>query len=210
MERNKITIIFIGLLTMLPGCYPDGPDYVEDLDLVVTQHDTSFDFQTLSTFAIPDTVVKITGNLASGEPIEFVNQAYATIVVNSIRENLTNDGWTEVAKNANPDVIILPSTIQSTTTVYYYDYGYWGWYYPYSYWGWYYPYPIYGGSYTSGSVFIQMTYPAGQTASDNIPVIWTAILNGLLEGSTSSIQSRVVSGINTSFQASPYLNLNNE
>ena len=107
-------------------------------------------------------------------------------------------------------------SMTTTNIYYYYDwyywdwwytgwYPYWGWYYPYSYWGWYYPYPIYGGSYTSGSLFVQLTYPDGITAADNIPVVWSCVFNGLLEGSTDSVNQRITTGVNQAFQQSPYL-----
>src|ERR671913_1107033 len=144
---------FAILLTvaMMSGCYPKGPEYIEDLDLVVTNHDVDFDFDEHNTYALPDRIVKITGNLVEGEDPEFVNDATAALILDRIRENMEKYGWTEVSAD-QADMIILPSAMQSTTLIYYYDYWYWDWYYPYYWWGWYYPYPIYGGSYTSGSV----------------------------------------------------------
>lgn len=192
---------------LLAGCYPKGPEYIEDLDLVATNHDVSFNFQQHSTYSLPDRIVKITGNLAEGEDPEFINEVSAAMILDRIRANMETYGWTEVEADQNPDMIILPSAMQSTTLVYYYDYWYWDWYYPYYWWGWYYPYPIYGGSYTSGSVFLQMTYPDGITAADNIPVVWSSILNGLLEGETSSIATRISNSIDQAFDQSPYLSL---
>jgi len=194
-------------LFILSGCYPQGPEYIEDLDLVITNHDVAFDFKKYKTFSLPDRIVKITGNLTEGEDPEFVNDGTAALILDRIRENMETYGWTEVGETQEPDMIILPSAMQSTTLVYYYDYYYWDWYYPYYWWGWYYPYPIYGGSYTSGSVFLQMTYPDGITAADNIPVVWSSILNGLLEGSTSEVNSRISKSIDQAFDQSPYLSV---
>ena len=197
----------LATLFVLSGCYPQGPEYIEDLDLVITNHDVAFDFQKYKTFALPDRIVKITGNLVEGEDPEFVNDATAALILGRIRENMKSYGWNEVAEAQDPDMIILPSAMQSTTLVYYYDYWYWDWYYPYYWWGWYYPYPIYGGSYTSGSVFMQMTYPDGITAADNIPVVWSSILNGLLEGSTSEVNNRISKSVDQAFAQSPYLSV---
>jgi hypothetical protein len=52
-----------------------------------------------------------------------------------------------------------------------------------------------------------MTYPEGITAADNIPVVWSSILNGLLEGSTSQISTRISSSIDQAFDQSPYLSV---
>ncbi|MEK6479182.1 DUF4136 domain-containing protein [Catalinimonas sp. 4WD22] len=202
----------IGVLLFFAGCYPDGPEYIEDLDTVATLHDPEFDFTSVGTFAIPDSVVKITGNLEEGEPVEFVRQVYASTIAQSIRENMERYGWTEVDREDDPDMIILPSAMQVTNI--YYDYwywggGYWNWWYPYPWWGWYYPYPVVDiDAYSTGSVFILMTYPDGITAADNIPVVWTGIFNGLLEGSTTSISSRITNNIEQAFDQSPYLTVN--
>jgi hypothetical protein len=205
MSKRKLATAMLSLSLVLLGCYPQGPVYVEDVDLVATNHDPSFDYQKMKTYALPDEVVKITGKVILGGNPEFVNDAYSQNILAVIRQNMSDMGWTEVAELAQPDVIILPSTIQTTTEVWYYDPWYWGWYYPYYYGGYYYSYPYYGGSYTTGSLFIQMTWPGGITATDNLPVVWNAVLNGLLEGSTSSVNARVTDGINQAFAQSPYL-----
>ena len=204
MKSKPVAILLTVIL--LSGCYPKGPEYIEDLDLVVTNHDVAFDFTKYKTYSLPDRIVKITGNLEEGEDPEYINEDAAALILKRVRENMQTYGWTEVAAD-QADMIILPSAMQSTTFVYYYDSWYWDWYYPYYWWGWYYPYPTYGGSYTSGSVFFQMTYPKGITAADNIPVVWSSILNGLLEGTTSQITSRVSSSIDQAFDQSPYLSV---
>jgi hypothetical protein len=209
--KKVVVTVLVGVATLgINACYQQGPEFIEDVDLVVTNHDVDFDYQSLTTYAIPDQVVKITGNLNDGDQVEFVDDIYATVILDAVRENLDNHGWTEVNSENNPDVIILPSAVSSTTFIWYYDNWYWDWWYPYSYWGWYYPYTYYGGSYTSGSLFLQMTYPEGITASDNIPVIWSCIANGLLEGSTSDINARIKKSIDQAFIQSQYLKLNND
>lgn len=191
-------------LLMTAACYPKGPEFTDDYDLVATSYDPAFDFSSLTTYALPDSVVKITGNLLEDDEIRFVSPVYNAAIISSLRENLNKLGWTEVRKFQNPDVIILPSACENTT-VYYYDYYYWDWWYPYSYWNWYYPYSVYAGSYSTGSLLIQMTQPEGRTAADNIPVIWVSVVNGLLEGSTTSIGERINRSIDQAFAQSPYL-----
>jgi hypothetical protein len=193
-------------MSIVTGCYPNGPEYVNDLDLVVTRFDKTFDFKDVDTYAIPSDVIKITGNLVKGEEIQFVDDEYAQIILEAVRDNLESYGWEEVDASI-ADVVIFPTAMSSTTIVWYYDWWYWDWWYPWDYWGWYYPYDIYGGSYTSGSVFLQMTYREGQTAIGNLPVPWAAVLNGLLEGSTNDVESRIERGIDQAFKQSPYLDL---
>jgi hypothetical protein len=199
----------------LSSCYPNGPDYVEQLDLVISNYDPSFDFSSKQTFALPDNVIKITGEAIDDDDgndlPDFVEPGTATLILNTIRNNMINKGWTEVDESGNPDVILLPSAMETTTITYYYDWWYWGWYYPgypgYG-WGWYYPgyYPPYVSSYTTGTLFIPMTDPNGLTPDANIPVVWTGVANGLLTGDAGSINSRITSSINQLFEQSPYLN----
>lgn len=193
---------------IVSGCYPEGPEYVNDLDLVVTRFDKTFDFKRVDTYAIPDDVIKITGDLVRGDEIEFVDDEYAQLIVKAVRDNMEAYGWEEVDASV-ADVVIFPTAMTSTTFLWYYDWWYWDWWYPWDYWGWYYPYPIYGGSYTSGTVFLQMTHREGQSAIGNLPVPWTGILNGLLEGRKIDVDSRIERGIDQAFRQSPYLDIDN-
>lgn len=204
----------ISSLLILWGCYPQGPEYTDDLDLVYTNYSTEFDFAAAKTYAIPDSVVKLTGDEfedpdGNGRPT-FANPAYANAILTTIKQNLDKNGWTMVNKNNNPNVIVLPMTTTTTNLFYYYDWGYWGWYYPgwYPGWGWYYPgyYPPYVSAYRTGSVFIQMVNKINvPSQGENIPVVWTCILNGLAEGSTSDLVLRIQTGIDKGFNQSPYL-----
>jgi hypothetical protein len=205
MKRLFIIPALAGLL--LSGCYPDSPDYTEVYDLVVTNHDDAFNFNNVHTFAIPDSVVEITGDEINdpdgdGKP-EFVDPSTGNVIIKALRENLVAYGWTETSKDS-ADVLILPSAMKSTTIVYYYDYWYYDWWYG-GYYGWYYPgyYPSYSYSYTTGTLFTQMIYPDGVTPDHNMPVIWTCIVNGLLTGSNTN--SRINSTIDQAFEQSPYL-----
>jgi hypothetical protein len=50
-----------------------------------------------------------------------------------------------------------------------------------------------------------MTHPKGIGANENIPVVWTSVVNGLLEGSTNSLNTRLKQTIDQAFKQSPYL-----
>lgn len=202
------------ILPLLAGCYPKGAEYVDELDIVYTNYYDQFDFHSKTTFAMSDSVIKITG-AAFEDPDgnhkpEFVSATYAVPITTAIKENMKSYGWQLVPKTSNPDVILLASTMTTTNIYYYYDWWYWGWYYPgwCACYGWYYPgwyYPPYISGYRSGSVFIQMVDPKNVGAGDNVPVVWNAIFNGLAEGSTASITSRIGVAINKAYAQSPYL-----
>ena len=53
-------LLFVSLI-ILAGCYPKGAEYIDELDLVYTNFYDQFDFQAKTTYALPDSVIKITG-----------------------------------------------------------------------------------------------------------------------------------------------------
>jgi len=207
-------LLFVCLLPFLWACYPKGAEYIDELDLVYTNYDPNTDFSVKKTYSIPDSVIKITGEHyddpdGNGKP-QFVKATYSSVILNQLKKDMGLIGWTLVDKSDHPDVVLLVSTTTTTNLYYYYDWGYWGWYYP-GYnpgWGWYYPgyyYPPYITGYRSGSVFVQMVDNGNTVNGENIPVLWSCIINGLAEGSTADITYRTQLNIDKAFSQSPYL-----
>jgi hypothetical protein len=196
MKKN--VILFLGIIFMMVSCYPDGPEYYEDMDLVYTNYEETFDFASKGTYAIPDKIVKVTGNLAEGEDPEFVQEPYNTQILDLIESEMSDLGWTKAGDPENADLTLLPAVWSNTTIVYYYDY--WCWYYPY-YCGWGYYYPT-ATSYTTGT-FIMSLVAAGDEYLEP-STVWTGAINGLVSGTFEL--SRVTNGIDQAFEQSPYLN----
>ncbi len=199
------------LVASLGACSPNGADYVEELDVVYTNYDPSFSFTSKSTFALPDKVVYISNEgigAGSGEP-EYLPIQLASPILATLRSNMRAMGYTEVDESANPDLILLPSALKTTQVYYYYDWWYWSWYYPGygSGWGWYYPgyYPPVVTAVNAGSIFVQMTSPKDITPTNQVPVSWIAIVNGLLEGDESQAANRIDRTLDQAFAQSPYL-----
>jgi hypothetical protein len=191
---------------LLWGCYPQGPDYIEELDVVITNYNPDYDFSAVTTYAMPDRIVEITGNLVEGEEPVFIPDRNAAVILGQIEENLNALGWTkidDVTDTLNIDVLVLPAAWETTTVYYYYDYWYWwyGGYYPY--WGYgYYP-PVSYSSYTTGTLIWTVIDP-NELSGDGHPIRqWTAAVNGILTGSFSD--SRVTQAIDKAFKQSPYL-----
>ncbi|TMI73656.1 MAG: DUF4136 domain-containing protein [Bacteroidetes bacterium] len=217
--RSKLYqwVVCVSLFVLI-SCYPKGAEFAEDLDLVLTNYNQDFDFKAKHTYAIPDSVIKITGDVFNDPDGDhkptFVDQTYANAILAAVNQNMTANGWTRVSKTSNPDVVLLASAMTTTNIYYYYDWWYWSWWYPsgcYCY-GWYYPGyypPYYVSGYRSGTVLVQMVDRSAIVPSGgNVPVEWTAIFNGLAEGSTSSITARIGTAINQAFSQSPYLKIN--
>ena len=178
--------LWIQALLLLGSCYPDGPEYVEDLDVVYTNYDPDFSFADQRTFAIPDSIVLIEGqnyvaNRRDSVPAT-VDSVYAKPILALIRKNLASRGWTEVDRTENPDVLVLVSANRTTNLYYNYDWRYWDWWYPGAYadYGWYYPnyFPNYGqgpgylSGYCSGSLLMQIANPSAAGVNHNVPVVW--------------------------------------
>lgn len=201
-SKTLAVLTFIGGL-LAGGCYPNGMDVTEDTDVVITYHNTAYDFTAKATYALPDYIVKVTGNLEEGDDPEFIDPVYGDQILDRIALNMNNLGYTRVDIDADPDLILAPAAWETTTIVYYYDYWDWWWggYYPY--WG--YP-PVYATSYTTGTLLITMFDPAVLGTNGQPIVQWTAAMNGLLTYSFNA--SRVYKAVDKSFSQSPYLKTN--
>ena len=207
------------LLLVVPGllsCYNSSEDiFLEDLDIVVTSYDESYDFGQARTFILPDSVVRITGE--GDDPSDDDGGQFDELILDRIRQNLLDLGYTEESdpENNASDLVVVVQTLVVDNYVItdpYFFWDYWGWYpwFPgYGYgpgYGWYYPYPVVVGAYTTGTIFINMFDPLQVGTQDQqIPNVWLGALNGVLEGSTSGLQARIARGIDQAFDQSPYL-----
>jgi hypothetical protein len=203
--RKKIfsLLAIIGGL-FLWGCYPDGPTYTEDLDVVLTHHNPDYDFAAKNTYAMPDKIVKITGSVIEGDLPEYIKDVYAQQILTRIAANMESLGYTRVPVDASPSLLLTVASWETTTITYYYDYWYWWWggYYPY------YPYypPVYGYSYTTGTLLMNIMDPQLTGTNDNPIQQWTGALNGIMNDVYDN--ARVSKLIDQAFDQSPYLKTN--
>ena len=133
----------------------------------------------------------------AGKPPEYVPSTYSTQMLNTMKANMASLGYSLVDVSANPDFVLMPSALESTNVEYYYDY--WGYY-----WGWYYPYPM-TYTYKSGSLMMDLIDYKDVSADGKRRVVWTGIVNGLLEGSSSEFTARMNKTIEQAFRQSEYL-----
>ena len=200
MKKNFPPLVFIIALSFMWGCYPDGAEYYEETDIVYTDYDDSFKFDSKETYSIPDKIVKITGELADGEEPEFVKEPYNTQIVQKIESNMTAMGYTKAADPADADMVLFPAVWTNTTIYYWYDY--WCWYYPYYCgWGWGYPSVT---SYSTGTLLMTLVVDGDEYVQSTR--VWTAAVNGLLSGYYDV--SRVNKAIDQAFEQSSYLKTN--
>jgi hypothetical protein len=212
MVKKLYQWVAILMASGIISCYPKGADLVEELDLVYTNHDANFNLAGAHKYAIPDSVVEITGDVFNdpdgNHRPQFMPAATGDIILKAINDNMTASGWTRVGVNSSPDVLMLVSSMTTTNLYWYYDWYYWYWWYG-GWYGWYYPccyYPMYVTGYRSGSVMTQMVdATTTQPGSENAKVVWNMVLNGLAEGGTTNIAARVQTGVAQAFAQSPYL-----
>jgi len=198
MKRKFLSLAMIAGLIFLWGCYPGGADYYEDTDVVYTNYDDTYKFESKGTYSMPDKIVKITKELAEGEDPEFVKEPYNTQILNKIASNMTAMGYTRTDNVTQADMVLFPAVWTNTTIYYWYDY--WCWYNPY-YCGWGWGYPYYS-SYTTGTLV--MTLIADGDEYVQPASVWTAAANGLMSGAYDV--TRVNKAIDQAFKQSPYLN----
>ncbi len=203
---NKITFKapIISVLFMIgvifTGCLSIDDSYIEDYDSVYTDYYDQFDFSTSYTYSLPDEVVKKDENTNENDPKEPIDKDYSDAILNAIRKNLTNKGWTEVDQNANPQVPMNVTAFDKTYLYIYYDWWYW-------YWGWYYPFPpSYITGYKTGSVAIEMGDSSVTNDDGHHPVVWLGTFNGILSGSKSSIIQRIEKNVDQAFKHDPFNN----
>src|SRR5436190_7193302 len=104
MIKKTYRWLAILITSGLISCYPNGADLIQELDLVATNYDNTFDFKAHKTYAIPDSVILISGALldsATRTKPDFISHTYAVPILNTIKQNMTNYGWTEVDKSSN-------------------------------------------------------------------------------------------------------------
>lgn len=197
------------------ACYPGEIDTVAQTDLVVTFHQDGANFQANTTFDIPDSIVDIGVDSGASSSLD---HAYDAQIRQKVIDELVALGYTHVdaTPSVRPDMVVVISAITVENYAYYTPgypwYPYWGWWggWPAGYGAgsnWYYPwYPVYTTNFTSGTLFLTMIDPdvPPPNAGDAV-AIWSAALNGMLEGSNTEILARISNNISQAFDQSPYL-----
>ena len=196
---------------LFAACYPGGAETVSDLDFVTTQHDTSANFSTLRTYALPDTIQAVAS--PHGRPLT-IDHSYDAQILAKVATNLDAIGLQRVDPTTQtPDVDVLVSAT-ATRYVEYVSYPFydlwpgWGGFSGFDgSWGVYYPYPAaYGTVIDAGSLRIEMLdLRTANSSTKQLTAIWTASFDGLLGSDKASLVQRIEKGIDQAFAQSSYL-----
>lgn len=196
--------VIAAVLFSLPGCYPGGPETLDELGLVMTIRNPDLSFAGLMTYAMEDTVV----GLGEGDPIDI---QFNPTILEALQDNMAARGFTREMdpQNNKPDLWLAVGTVESTVWFQWYDWGYWGGYYPPGWGGGYYP-PVTGvGSFQQGSVVWQILdlrdVQLPITDETKPPAMWLGGINGAIKSSDQANHAAITEGIGKAFAQSPYL-----
>jgi hypothetical protein len=218
------SVLAVALATSLTFAACDDDDDLDIIDpgdgdgnvIVAAFRDTTVNFQNLTTFALPDTVVHFAP--ATGTPVA-VSRQFDDDILARVRQNLLARGYTEATDPANvaPSFVVLVGTTATENSVAFVSYSWfsqWGFYSGFdsfdpgfdSSWGIIYPWAPTAGitSFERGTIVVDLiptltVQPLGKTINS----AWAGIATGLLDGTTSTAEVNAV--IDQMFVLSPYL-----
>ena len=208
-----------GASLLLASCYPGEVTSLGELDVVITAHDDTVTFTSFTTFALLDSVVHIDTDSLIATEDSLLSRDNDVLILATIKAGIVGMGYIEETDpmTTTPDVLFLVGAWAGLNTAYF-SYGWWPYYGWYPYYGpccygpgygWGYPSGGVGSvSYTTGTLVITMLDPSRPGTEMNAPVLWTAGINGLLEGSATGLTARITRAIDQAFAQSPYLSAN--
>ncbi len=174
---------------------------------VATHYAPGSDFKQYNTFYLPDSIIVASDKPSDGTSLTGAN---ANKVINNVAANLKARGYVQVFDRDSADLGV-PITLVKNLQIYtdYYYPGYW-WGYPGypggGYWGcpgcgyWYPGYATY--AYSTGTVIIEFL-DLKNMQSDQINVIWNAVIGSIYNGSTAATET--VKATDQAFEQSPYI-----
>lgn len=198
MSKIKLLVIAVAIsfAGVLSSCYYDYGIDPNDANIVVTAYDNAYSFNTIQRYIL-DTAVNKIGNSS-------ITNAFDNLIVNTVRTNLNGLGWTAAPAADSLAAGVVKVATGITTSTYTVDYNDYYWYGGGYYWGYPYYYGDYSYSYTTGTIIVAIA-DLNKKNGDQLPVIWTGILNGVT--GQSNPNGLITSGINQAFSQaqSPYL-----
>lgn len=201
-----LVVLTISVLMNLTSCTPGSGVTVQESDVVATFYDTTFNFGSVKTFVLPDTIMHLTGDPEEPDDPN-LSRKYDDDIIGLIAANFEARGYVRVdtSGTTDPDFWVL---LGATSIENYYIYGGGGGGYCWYYWcgGWYYP-PYWGASYAySTGTLVTTMLPDTSDVLGNLPTAhWSGAINGVLDDTESSKVQRLSNSINQMFEQSPYL-----
>ena len=205
-KAGILAALAVALVLGLAACYPGGPENLSDIGIVVTFKDPDGSFSGLMTYAMEDTVVELKNpDDDSSEPID---PKYNPWILDELQTQMHNVGFKRIINpdvgDSIPDIWLSVGAVESTTWIYWYNWGYYG---GYPGWGWYYPPYVGAASFQQGTVIWQFHDLRGVDDPTDpealVPLTWIGVLNGAIQSSTT--EANIRDGIQQAFVQSPYI-----
>ena len=184
--------------------------------IVTTFKDSNFNFASLHTFAMPDTVAHLVP--ITGTPLPMTGQ-FDAVALNQVRADLLARGYTDVSNTpgVTPDFVVLvgaTATDNFNAFVTFPWFNFWGSSPIFDFftpgfsgaWGIIWPWaPVVGvTSYPRGTLIVTIVPTASiDQANETIQAAWAGVATGLLNGSITTLT--VTTAIDKMFALSPYL-----
>ena len=218
-KRWSVLPVLAGALLLFASCYPGEVTNIAEIDIVVTTHDDTVNFQSFTTYDLYEMVVHIDFDTLSPSD-SLLDRSFDALILAEVRAGIEALGYVEEMNpgTTQPDVVLLVGAIAVQKDAYF-SYGWWPYYGGYPYWGgccygpgWGWGYPSGGvGSvtYDVGTLVITMLDPDPSNPDGEVDlasVIWLAAMNGILTGTGQG--ARITNLIRQAYDQSPYLKLN--
>lgn len=201
--------LIIGSMVLFWACQPE-PDALRLLDQLVvsTNYDTEADFSTYATYSMAtDTIGFVSNKNPKDTIITQSKSTYPRAVLEQVKSNLDNAGYTRVAANQNPDLRINVYVVNDFNL--FQQVVYPSYYYP-SYYGYGYGYGGYSGypyvntyATNTGSLVLEILDLKNITPNNTVKVIWSAYMGDVY--STIDLIKQSKEAIDQAFVQSPYL-----
>lgn len=201
MRTSFKLLMIVALSLTVFSCYPGGAEYVDELDTSISNYDTEYNWDALSgkTYSLPEEILYV----KDGKEVENPNRVHDDKILTQISNELIKRGMTEANADTSLAIAIVILEQNNSGAAWVPGGGWWGGWYPwYPEWGWggYYPwYPVYY-NYKTGSIVIEMAdFEKRDLVKKTAPLVYTGVLDGLIQGSQSYAASRIERGIDELF-----------
>jgi hypothetical protein len=218
-------IAVLGVVTAMTACGDNDDDLVNPVGAVRVFADSGFNFATLHTFVMPDTVAHFAP--LTGVPLD-VTREFDQTILQQVRADFLARGYIQETNPVQnrPDFVVLVGASASQNYNAWVSYSWFPYYGYFSGWGWYTPgfdsgwslgYPWYATvgvtAYDRGTIVVTIV-PTNTVQinplTKNINAAWAGVATGLLNQNSDSddhplTQDVIQAAINQMFVLSPYL-----
>jgi hypothetical protein len=207
--RGLVNHSALFLLVTLWACQtePDSAKLIDDM-VVSTNYDPEANFASYTTYAMPTDTIGFVSNNSNDTIITSPESTFPRQVLATIGRNMSDRGYTRVARTATPDIginVMVVNDFNLFQELVYPGYGYPGNYYSGYYgYGSYYSYPYVNTyAYNTGVLIIEIVDLKNRTPDNKVKVVWDAYLGDLY--STIDRMKQSEEAIDQAFVQSPYL-----